>query len=173
MAEQSRMSICDSNSADVSNMSCNGIRTFKVLSRKWKYILAARFAPCCLKGKSNRCLPASYLDVSLSRWTCARKGRREGDNGRDVLRLACVPFPWFLAVHHQSLASTINRLYLAKNEAPEEEAGCLQLCGIMCVISELVHASVSWPALVRRYWYEHDFILMHIKLKFTKSLSLT
>ena len=32
------------------------------------------------------------------------------------------PFPWFLAVHHQSFASTINRLYLAKNEAPEEEA---------------------------------------------------
>ena len=29
------------------------------------------------------------------------------------------PFPWFLAVHYQSLASTINR---PKNEAPEEEA---------------------------------------------------
>ena len=31
---------------------------------------------------------ASYPDVSLSLWKCACKGRREGDNGRDV------PFPW-------------------------------------------------------------------------------
>ena len=32
-----------------------------------------------------------------------------------------VPFPWSLAVHHQSLAFRA-RLYDAKNEAPEEEA---------------------------------------------------
>ena len=33
-----------------------------------------------------------------------------------------VPFPWSLAVHHQSLAFRA-RLCHAKNEAPEEEAG--------------------------------------------------
>ena len=32
------------------------------------------------------------------------------------------PFPWFLAVHHQSLAFRA-RFYHAKNEAPEEQAG--------------------------------------------------
>ena len=37
--------------------------------------------------------------LSLKR---ARKGRREGDN---ALRLPSVPFPWSLAVHHQSLVS--------------------------------------------------------------------
>ena len=51
-----------------------------------------------------------------------RKGRWEGDNGRDVLPLPSVPFPWSLSVHHQSLAFRA-RLYDAKNEAPEEEAG--------------------------------------------------
>ena len=61
--------------------------------------------------------------TSLSRRKCARKGRREGDNGRDVLRLPSVPFPWSLAVHHQSLAFRA-RLYDAKNEAPGEELGC-------------------------------------------------
>ena len=37
-------------------------------------------------------------------------------------RLLSVPFPWSLAVHHQSLAFRA-RLYDEKNEAPEEEAG--------------------------------------------------
>ena len=40
--------------------------------------------------------------TSLFWWKCARKGRREGDNG---LRLPSGPFPWFFAVHHQSLVS--------------------------------------------------------------------
>ena len=58
--------------------------------------------------------PASYTDVSLSMKMCTRKGRREGDNGRDassetqgqsvLFRLPSVPFPWSLAVHHHSLA---------------------------------------------------------------------
>ena len=33
-----------------------------------------------------------------------------------------VPFPWYLAVHHQPLAFRV-RLYHAQNEAPKEEAG--------------------------------------------------
>ena len=36
----------------------------------------------------------------------ARKGRREGDNG---LHLQSVSFPWSLAAHHQSLASTLRK----------------------------------------------------------------
>ena len=54
----------------------------------------------------DHCLVPGRL--SLKR---ARKERREG-----------VPFPWSLAVHHQSLAFSA-RLCHAKNEAHEEEAG--------------------------------------------------
>ena len=57
--------------------------------------------------------------TQTSLFRCAHKGRREGDNG---LRPPSVPFPWSLAVHHQSLAFRA-RLCHAKNEAPEEEAG--------------------------------------------------
>ena len=32
---------------------------------------------------------ASYPDVSLSRWKCARKGRPEGDNGRSLPMVPC------------------------------------------------------------------------------------
>ena len=60
-------------------------------------------------------ITASYPDAALSMkmW-----GRREEDNER---RLPSVPFPWSLAVHHQSLAFRA-RLCHAKNEEPEEEA---------------------------------------------------
>jgi len=40
-----------------------------------------------------------------------------------AFQLLLVPFPWSLAVHHQSLAFRA-RLYHAKNEAPEKEAAC-------------------------------------------------
>ena len=40
---------------------------------------------------------------------------------RLFLRLPSVPFPWSLAIHHQSLAFRA-RLYHAKKEAPKEEA---------------------------------------------------
>ena len=45
--------------------------------------------------------------------------------GRKAGRRPSVPFPWSLAVHHQSLAFRA-RLYHAKNEAPEEEAVIVQ-----------------------------------------------
>ena len=50
---------------------------------------------------------ASYPDVSLSKKMCAQSkaGRRQ----RARLRLPSVPFPWSLAVHHQSLASTLRK----------------------------------------------------------------
>ena len=48
----------------------------------------------------------------------AKEGGKE-TTGETSLRLPSVPFPWSLAVHHQSLAF---RARHAKNEAPEEEA---------------------------------------------------
>ena len=50
----------------------------------------------------------------------AKEGGKE-TTGETALRLPSVPFPWSLAVHHQSLAFRA-RLYDEKNEAPEEEA---------------------------------------------------
>ena len=51
---------------------------------------------------------ASYQDISLSldENVRAKKGRREGDKGRDV------PFPWSPAVHHQSLAFLARHYHL-------------------------------------------------------------
>ena len=68
--------------------------------------------------------PALYLDVFLSMKMCAKEGRKE-TTGEMSLRLPSVPFPWSLAVHHQSLAFRA-RLYDEKNEAPEEEAATTQ-----------------------------------------------
>ena len=39
----------------------------------------------------------------------------------EACQLLLVPSPWYLAVHHQSLAFRA-RLYHAKSQAPEEEA---------------------------------------------------
>ena len=57
---------------------------------------------------------ASYPDVSLS--------LDENVRAKEGGKVPSVPFPWSLAVHHQSVAFRA-RLYDAKNEAPEEEAG--------------------------------------------------
>ena len=65
-------------------------------------IQKANISNCIVSLPSNNCLVPRRL---LSWWKCARKGRREGDNGRDALRLPSIPFPWSLAVHHQSLVS--------------------------------------------------------------------
>ena len=51
---------------------------------------------------------ASYPDVSLF-------------FDENVRATVCIPFPWSLAVHHQSLVFRA-LLYDEKNEAPEEEA---------------------------------------------------
>ena len=50
----------------------------------------------------------------------AKEGGKE-TTGEMALHPPSVPFPWSLAVHHQSLAFRA-RLCHAKNEAPEEEA---------------------------------------------------
>ena len=56
-----------------------------------------------------RMVHASYPDISLS--MCAQSE----------------PFPWSLAVHHQSLVFRACLCH-AKNEAPEEEAGMVLFC---------------------------------------------
>ena len=55
-----------------------------------------------------------------SRWKCASKGRREGDNGRDGASPAACTLPMVPCGHHQSPAFSAC-LYDAKNKAPEEE----------------------------------------------------
>ena len=62
-------------------------------------------------------ISASYPDASLSMKMCAQRkaGRRQRASP------AAVPFPWSLAVHHQSLAFRASLCH-AKNEEPEEES---------------------------------------------------
>ena len=57
-------------------------------------------------------LPRTETSLSLVENVRAKEGGKE----------TSVPFPWFLAVHHQLLASTINRLEKrkAKNEVRAE-----------------------------------------------------
>ena len=60
-------------------------------------------------------LPRTQTFLSLSQWKCARKGSREGDNGRLPSAVGTLPM-----VPCGSLP--VARLYLAKNEAPKDEA---------------------------------------------------
>ena len=66
-------------------------------------------------------LPRIQTSLSLDENVRAKEGGKE-TTGETALRLPSVPFPWSLAVHHQSLAFGA-RLYDTKNEAPEEKAG--------------------------------------------------
>ena len=68
------------------------------------------------KTISDRALPRTQ--TSLFWWKCARKGRRERDNGRDC-RLYPSHGPLRFITGHLFRA----RLCHAKNEGPEEEAG--------------------------------------------------
>ena len=65
------------------------------------------------------CLVPRRLSLSLDENVRAKEGGKE-TTGETALRLLSVPFPWSLAVHHQSLAFRA-RLYNAKNEAEEAE----------------------------------------------------
>ena len=72
----------------------------------------------------QRYLPRTQTSLSLSLSLDENVRAKEGGKetaGETALRLPSVPFPWSLAVHHQSLAFRA-RLYHAKNEAPGEEA---------------------------------------------------
>ena len=59
--------------------------------------------------------------LSLDENVRAKEGGKE-TTGETALRLPSVPFPWSLAVYHQSLAFRA-RLYDEKKEAPQEKAG--------------------------------------------------
>ena len=71
-------------------------------------IFSALFASCSNELRLNNCLVPRRL--SLDENVRAKKGGKE------------TPFPWSLAVCHQSLAFRA-RLYHSKTEAPEEKAG--------------------------------------------------
>ena len=75
------------------------------------------------QSRRHRKTPASYPDVSLSldENERAKEGGKE-TTGETSFRRPSLPFPWSLAVHHQSLVFRA-RLYDAKNEAPEEKTG--------------------------------------------------
>ena len=76
------------------------------------------FWPSASQLLSSQNLPRTQ--TSLFRWKLARKGRREGDNGRGGAKPLVCTLPMSLAVHRQSLAFCA-RLYHEKNEAPKEE----------------------------------------------------
>ena len=80
--------------------------------------------------------------LSLDENVRAKEGGKE-TTGETALHLPSVPFPWSLAVHHQSLAFCA-RLYDEKNEAPEEEAGkrifdCRLNCNSHHLLRAIVH----------------------------------
>ena len=78
-------------------------------------------------GVSGLCLVPRRL--SLDENVRAKEGGKE-TTGETALRPPSVPFPWSLAVHHQSFAFRA-RLYDEKNEAPEEEAALGSRTGIV------------------------------------------
>ena len=91
-------------------------------AKQVEMLCCAFYHPCsnlsCDKSGCCSCLVPRRL--SLDENVRAKEGGKE-TTGETALRLPSVPFPWSLAVHHQSLAFRA-RLYDEKNEAPEEEA---------------------------------------------------
>ena len=88
--------------------------------------LRVRCAPLSLlqlQWETNRMVDTCLVPrrLSLDENVRAKEGGKE-TTGETSFRRPSVHFPWSLAVHHQSLAFRA-RLYDAKNEAPEEEAG--------------------------------------------------
>jgi len=64
---------------------------------------------------------ASYPDVSLSLSLDENVRAKEGGKetaGETALRLPSVPFPWSLAVHHPSLASTLRKTKRLRRRLP-------------------------------------------------------
>ena len=57
---------------------------------------------------------ASYPDVSLAR---AKEGGKE-TSGKKARRMLSVPFPWSLAAHHQSIASTLRKTKRLRRRLP-------------------------------------------------------
>ena len=85
--------------------------------------------------------------TSLSRPKCARKGRREGDNGRDGASPAVCTLPMVPCG-----SSPAARIYLAKNEATEQEADLGLCCNQM------------WDACWQRFEPRTQNTVMCVKL---------
>ena len=70
---------------------------------------------------SDRFCSTLWYNCLVPRRLSLDENVREKEGGKERTGETSVPFPWSLAVHHQSLAFHA-RLYDAKNEASEEEA---------------------------------------------------
>ena len=92
----------------------------------WKFFV---YDSSASSSKGGWILPRTQTSFSLGKDGKERKGRC----------LSSVPFTWSLAVHHQSL------LYLAKREAPEEEA-VMNLYTVDNTV-EVVFRLVQWMVL--------------------------
>ena len=93
--------------------------------------------------------------TSLFRPKCVRKGRREGDNGRDGALPAVCTLPMVPCG-----SSPAARLYLAKNEAPEEETDLGLCCNQM------------WDARWQRFEPRTQNTVMCVKLSTQASVDL-
>ena len=70
---------------------------------------------------SDRFCSTLWCNCLVARRLSLDENVRSEEGGKETTGETAVPFPWSLAVHHQSLAFR-SRLYEAKNEASEEEA---------------------------------------------------
>ena len=82
----------------------------------------------CLLVQGIPCLIPRHL--SLIENFCAKEGGKE-ETGKTSLLLSYLSFPWYIALHHQSLAfcTCLN----ATKKVPEEEAGVSPLYEV-CLI---------------------------------------
>ena len=83
----------------------------------------------CVVRNEHFLLPRTQTSLSLDENVRAKEGGKE----------TSPPFPWFLAVHHQSLASTINRL----EKRSAWGGGC-----IFCVLQILHLGAFKQPSLI-------------------------
>ena len=101
------------------------------LSAKWNFF-ALTMSPHVWPQFRLLCLrPASYPDVSLAR---AKEGGKETTGKPAVCTLPMVPCG----------SSPVARLYLAKNEAPEKEAGLR----LFCWHKGSTSSGTAWPSFV-------------------------
>ena len=79
---------------------------------------------------SDRFCSTLWCNCLVPRRLSLDENVRSKEGGKETTGETAVPFPWSLAVHHQSLAFRA-RLYEAKNEASEEEAApaWCSMCG--------------------------------------------
>ena len=105
---------------------------------------ALKVSSISVLSTDKRKLKSYMFPLLPRRLSRERKGRREGDNGQDgaspsVCTLPMVPCG----------SSPVARLYLAKNEAPEEEADVYELLSLVIHLLWIgLRFIVTWEAFV-------------------------